>query len=272
LYATNRIDLLFNFDINSENNFFLGSGQLDGAGVPADFFSDLNVRRGFSHCLDTALYSEQALYGESIANNGVIPPPLLGYNPEQETPAFDPELCAQELSLAWEGQLPAVGFRLQVPFVSEDRAQELALAILQANLHAVNSAYRLETVGLPRTLYAESRENGRLPLLFHSWTQTLPDPHNWTTAYYTDPVAGYQRLPADLEVQIAELVSGGAAATGPAGRERIYHDLDRVRFSNLPNIILPQPAGVVYHQRWLTAWFHHPLLPAPYYYAFEISP
>ena len=149
LYATGRTDLLFNFDINTESNFFLGSGQLDGGGVPPNFFSDLNVRRGFSHCLDPVLFTELVLYGESIANNGVIPPPLLGYNPEQETHDFNQELCAEELSLAWEGQLPAVGFRLQVPFVSADRAQEVALANLQANLQAVNPAYRLETVGLP---------------------------------------------------------------------------------------------------------------------------
>lgn len=271
LYATSRTDLLFNFDINTENNFFLGSGQLDGGGIPADFFSDLDIRRGFSHCLDTALYTEQALYGENIANNGVIPPPLLGYNPEQEMRSLDLELCAEALATAWEGQVAAVGFRLQIPFASEDRTQEVALANLQANLHAVNPAYRLETVGLPPALYNEALQNGRLPLLFHSWTQTLPDPHNWTTAYYADPIPGYQRLPADLRAQIEELVAAGAAATGPAGRERIYFDLGRVRYTTIPNLILPQPAGVAYHQRWLAGWYYHPLLPTPYYYSFALS-
>src|SRR5690606_24504450 len=36
--------VFFNFDIATANNEDVGSGQLDGAGIPADFFQDVNIR------------------------------------------------------------------------------------------------------------------------------------------------------------------------------------------------------------------------------------
>ncbi|WP_229776788.1 ABC transporter substrate-binding protein, partial [Deinococcus ruber] len=46
--------MLMNEDI--QNPALLGSGKLDGQGIPANFFSDVNVRQGFSYAFDDTTY------------------------------------------------------------------------------------------------------------------------------------------------------------------------------------------------------------------------
>lgn len=271
LPAQSRTDLLFNFAVAGEANPYLGSGQLDGNGIQADFFSDFNVRRGFSHCVDAAGLVEHVYFGLGIPNNSVIPPFLLGYDPTQESRALDLERCGEELGLAWNGQLSSNGFRLQVPFISGNRAHEVILASLQENLQAVGPRYRLETVGLPETQYLEALQGGQLPLLFLTWTETLRDPHNWVVPYFLGPYTGYQALPDNLRAQFAPLVAAGIADTSVAGRDRTYSDLGRMRYSVAPNIIFPQAGEAEYQQRWITRWLIHPATLTPYYYGYDLQ-
>lgn len=266
-----RTDILFNFAIPLENNPMLGSSQLDGQGIPSDFFTDLNVRRGFNHCLDVVAVVEEAYAGLALVNNSVIPPFLIGHDPNMEARQFDLQACTDSLAAAWEGQLPQVGFRLQVPFVTGSVVQEAALANLQANLRAVNPLYRLEMVGLPEPLYMDSMRNGRPPLIFLEGSSPLPDPHPWAQTYLAGEYADYQHLPADLRQQLTGLVQAGVAATLVTGRERIYSDLGRVNLTTLPNIILPQPAGAYYQQMWMTGGVVNPALPDPYYYGYRVE-
>ena len=43
----------FNWQINVEGgNPYVGSGELDGNGIPPDFFSDIHVRKAFNYCFD----------------------------------------------------------------------------------------------------------------------------------------------------------------------------------------------------------------------------
>jgi peptide/nickel transport system substrate-binding protein len=48
--------LFFTFRIDCEGNPDCGSGRMDGAGIPPDFFSDVNVRRAFAWSFDSAAF------------------------------------------------------------------------------------------------------------------------------------------------------------------------------------------------------------------------
>ncbi|MBI4769491.1 MAG: hypothetical protein HY784_03520, partial [Chloroflexi bacterium] len=51
LPSVSRTDVFMNFNVvvdESGVNPYIGSGQLDGNGIPPDFFSDINVRRAFN--------------------------------------------------------------------------------------------------------------------------------------------------------------------------------------------------------------------------------
>ncbi len=52
LAALDLSGMHFNLAINPKDNPNIGSGKLDGQGIPADFFSDINVRLGFIYAWD----------------------------------------------------------------------------------------------------------------------------------------------------------------------------------------------------------------------------
>ena len=70
--------IFYNYDIDTENNEDVGSGQLDGQGIPSDFFTDENVRKGFAHLFDQQAFVEQLFDGQGIILTEGLPPQLRG--------------------------------------------------------------------------------------------------------------------------------------------------------------------------------------------------
>ena len=77
--ATSRTDMMFTWSINVDGgNPLVGSGALDGNGITADFFTDVNVRRGFAYCMDWDVIINDVYQGDAVQNVGPIIPGMLG--------------------------------------------------------------------------------------------------------------------------------------------------------------------------------------------------
>jgi len=92
------------WQLNAEGNANLGSGKLDGEGIPADFFSDIHVRRGFSYLFPYDTFIEKTALEQAIRNPGPFPAPLYGYTEDPEVYYdFDLAKATEEFKLAWNG-------------------------------------------------------------------------------------------------------------------------------------------------------------------------
>ncbi|NSW53191.1 MAG: hypothetical protein HPY85_11855 [Anaerolineae bacterium] len=100
--GANRVEIYFNYDIQSVDgsNPFIGSGTLDGSGIPADFFSNVHVRRAFSYCFDPDLFIEEVLQGEGVRPTGATLPGMEGYNWDDPLYTYDLDKCAEEFQKA----------------------------------------------------------------------------------------------------------------------------------------------------------------------------
>ena len=93
----------FNWQINVEGgNPYVGSGALDGNGIPPDFFSDIHIRKAFNYCFDFEAMIKDALAGEGVQAQGPI---LAGHDglPSKAKPplySYDPAKCEEEFKLA----------------------------------------------------------------------------------------------------------------------------------------------------------------------------
>ncbi len=56
------VAFFFQFDINSQSSF-IGSGELDGKGIPANFFTDIDIRKGFTYAFDWQTFIEYGMAG-----------------------------------------------------------------------------------------------------------------------------------------------------------------------------------------------------------------
>lgn len=269
-----RTDVFLNFNVAADENGtnpYIGSGQLDGNGIPADFFSDIHVRKAMNYCFDYEAYIADALNGEGVRNNGPIILDMLGYNPDGAMYEFDMDKCAEELAQAWDGQLPEVGFRFQIAFNTGNTTRQTVAAILQSNLRTINEKYQVEILGLPWPTLLRSFRARQLPVAVSGWIEDIHDPHNWVQPFTVGTFAGRQNLPEDLQAQFQELVNAGVAASDPAERAQIYYDLQALHHEQAIQVTLAQATGVRYEQRWVQDWFYNPVMFGGYYYAYGLA-
>ena len=76
----------------------MGSGKLDGDGIPSTFFSDPAVRRAFSYCFDYDTYLNDVLLGEGKRAHVLMLPGMSGFDETAPVYEYDIEKCKAELA------------------------------------------------------------------------------------------------------------------------------------------------------------------------------
>jgi peptide/nickel transport system substrate-binding protein len=260
----------FNFAINAEGgNEFIGSGQLDGAGIPPDFFSDIHVRRGFSYCFDWDAYLKEAQQGEAVQSRGPIARGLSGYTEDSPVYARDIEKCREELAQAWGGQLPETGFSLSVAYNEGGTARQIAGQILAAGLQEANPKYKLDTMKLEWPTMLDNMNQRRLPITFAGWYEDYHDASNWVHPYMHAKSGAYapnQGFPPEMVEKYTGLVDQALAETDAAKREAIYRELQQLAHDDAIDLFLAQMLGRTYMRREVSGWFFSPLQPSFQYY------
>jgi peptide/nickel transport system substrate-binding protein len=263
---TSRTDIFFTFEINTEGgNTWIGSGELDGDGIPPDFFSDVHVRRAMNYCFDFDAYIQQALVGEAVQNYGPINKGLLGYQEDADHYYFDMDKCAEELQLAWDGEAWEKGFRFQIGFNTGNVTRQTIASILQADFGDLDPKFQVEIVGLPWPSLLSNIRRSRVPVMVTGWGEDIHDPHNWVQPMMVGTYASRQQLPQYMFDEFGALITEGVTATTNEGREAAYHQLNALDYEYVPGIRGAVPTGRAYTQRWVTGWYYNPMVRIPFY-------
>ena len=268
--GVNRTDVFPTFFI-ADGSPYVGSGQLDGNGIPLDFFSDINVRKALATCFDYETYNQEVLLGQGVRNNGPIISGMLGYNPDGQMYEYNPEECAAYLEQAWGGQLPETGFRFQIAFNTGNTTRQTIGEILQAEMGALNELYQVDTLGLPWPTLLAAQRASMLPVTVNGWQEDIHDPHNWVQPYLIGTYGARQNIPAELMDQYRELVNAGVLASDPAEREQIYFDLQALFYDTVPQVILLQRDAPWYSQRWVDGYYYRVGAFGRDYYAYSLN-
>ena len=269
--GVNRTDAFPTFNI-ADGSTFIGSGQLDGNGIPPDFFSDVNVRKALATCFNYELYNEEVLLGQGVRNNGPIILGMLGYNEEGPMYEYDPEACAGYLAEAWGGVLPETGFRFQIGFNTGNTTRQTIAEIFQAELTAINELYQVEVVGLPWPTLLRSVRASQVPIAIQGWQEDIHDPHNWVQPYLIGTYAQNAQIPPDLLDQYQALGQAAVLESDPAAREQLYFELQQLVYDTVPQIYLLQRDAPWYTQRWVNGYYYRVGAFGRDYYAYSLTP
>jgi peptide/nickel transport system substrate-binding protein len=251
-----------NWNINAEGgNPFMGSGALDGNGIPADFFSDIHVRMGFNYCFDFDAMIQDALNGEGIQAQGPIIAGMMGYR-EGEAPlySYDPAKCEEELKQAWDGQVWENGFYFQMAYNTGNDTRRLASEILKAGLEAVNPKFSVGVVGMPWPVLLNTRRSQKLPIYVGGWLEDFHDPHNWVHPFLHSQGA-YGRvinLPEDKAAEFDALIEEAAALTTVEERRPIYEEIQLKSQEDAVMIWMYQSVGRTHLQPWIKNFYYNP--------------
>lgn len=265
LPATSTTDLLLNVNVNTEGgNNYLGSGKLDGNGIPPDFFNDVHIRKAFNYCFDYDTYIKEVLQGDGLRRNGPVINPMLGYNADGPRYDYDLKKCEEEFKAStlksedgksiWD-----VGFYMQLTYNSGNITRKTVSEIYKQNLEQINPNFKVEVFALPWPVFLKERTAKRLPLYTIGWLEDYHDPHNWVVPYLASYGAFSGGVPKDLEAQADDMIAKAAQETDVKKREQMYFDIQKFVYDNAIHVYLDQTVGRRYENVAVKGWFYNPI-------------
>jgi peptide/nickel transport system substrate-binding protein len=270
-------DLFFTFKIAETSNY-VGSGKLDGNGVPLDFFSDEHVRKGFAYAFDMDTYISDVFSGEAVQQPVLARAGMPGYDANAPVYTLDLDKSAAEFKLADldkdgipagddpEGDIWTTGFRLQALYNQGNTSRQVVSEILASNLATVNELFSVETVGLPWPTFLRTIRAKEAPYFVSGWVEDIHDPHNWYQPYMVGTYANRQNLPADLDAQFREILNRGVAEVDPAKRDAIYKEANKLYFDKIPTMLLATATSHYIIARYVKGEVYNPIFPGYYFY------
>ena len=264
-------DAFFNFDVSTaEPNPYLGSGALDGSGIPANFFSDIHVRRGFNYAFDWDQYIAQAFAGNGIQRRGPIIKGLIGYSENYPIFSHDPALAVQEFNQAWGGQVAAKGFRVTIAYNTGNLVRQKVAEILKTNIEALDPKYHVDIAGISWPDLLRDIRAKRVPIAVSGWMQDIAHPSNWVQPYLLGTYASRQNLPVSMTAVYRQKFDACMALLGEAARP-CWEDLQRTAYEDAIDIFLAQGSGTNLTSARVQGYYVNSGQPDTYYYALSKS-
>jgi len=250
----------FNLKINPEGNPDIGSGKLDGEGIPPDFFSDKNVRLGFAHCFDWDTYIKDVFLGEAVQPVGPIVEGLAYRNPEQETYHFNLEKAKEYFKKAWGGKVWEKGFKFTLLYNSGNVQRETAARMFEENVESLNPRFKIEVRPVEWATYLTDLVERKLTLFIIGWVADYADAHNFVYPFMHSrgDFSGFQSYKNPI---VDEIIKRAIETVDPKERASLYYELQLIYYDDVPSVPLHQQLRRHYEREWVHGWYWNPILP-----------
>ena len=242
-----------------DNEINVGSGDLDGAGIPADFFSDIDVRKGFAYSFDQQVMIDELFLGRGQKLTMALPPSFLGYDPDIPTYSFDPEQAQMHFEQAFEGEVWEQGFEMAVSYNTGNATRQIIAEILKANVEDLNSEFTINVRGIQWPDFLQDRNNNRLPISLVGWVPDYADPDNYIhTFYHSEGYYGSQLNFSDPEID--QLIIDARNTIDPEERAFYYSQVGRRAYNLAPTVPYPTAATFKVTRDNIEGVYYNPML------------
>ncbi len=249
---------LFSRRVDPTGNPNIGSGKLDGKGIPPDFFADANVRKAFLHAFD------RQTYREDVFNNLVILPTSpniegLPYHKQVPVYEFDLDKSKSYLQKAWDGEVWRRGFSMVIAHNTGNEMREAAAWMLAENIMSLNPRFRIEVRNVEWKDYLVKYRSYRYPIFITGWAADYADPHNFLYTFMHSRGV-YGRYLSYQNKEVDRLCEAGIATVDPAERENIYARLQNLWYEESIGIPLYQQINVRAYRDYVHGYVANPML------------
>jgi len=227
-------------------------------------FDDVRVRRALNYALDKS-HTARLLNGTTVAAHGILPPGMLGRDPDI---APYPHDVARARALLAEAGHPD-GLDVEYTTTSDEESEKIA-ASLQGDLAAAGVRVRLVVMSWATFVTAWAQPTGPA-FSYAAWTADYPDP----TSFF-DPLFHSRSLKsADstnnsfyANPELDDVLDRARGELDPARRAALYRRADRILYDDAPwiwdyhrlatEVTQPYVRGYEPHPIWLrdftSAW------------------
>jgi peptide/nickel transport system substrate-binding protein len=256
--------VFFTFKINTTANAFVGSGKLDGEGIPPDFFNDKDVRKAFAYAFDYKGFIADVWRGKGSQAHGAIPKSLPGYNPNQKTYELDLKKAEEHFRKAFGGKLWDQGFHFTIAFNSGNLPRQTVCQIIKRNIESLNPKFKIDVRSVEWPTFLDASNASKLPLFVLGWNADYPDPHNFAFPILSSK-GNYPMIQKFKNPEMDRLIEEGEGETNTVKRKAIYAKLQALEFEEVPNLVIVDTVLYRTQREWVKGWYNNPIFPdAPY--------
>ncbi len=253
----------FNFNVNAKGKSFIGSGKLDGNGVPPDFFSDINVRKAFEYLFPYEKYINQVWNGEGIIPNSCIPKGLLGYSKEVPSYDFDLAKATEYFKKAYNGELWKKGFKVTIVYNTGNEQRRIACEMIKHYAAKINPKFKVSVIGELWASYLDDVFAGRLPFFVMGWTADYPDAYDFVQPFLSS-FGTYGKFLGDnfrkfAAKELNPLIVASMKTSVPEERAKIYKELAQKAHDYAMELYMVQPMGHHVERTWVKGWYYNPM-------------
>lgn len=263
-----RLDMnptvFFTFKIRAAGNPNVGSGRLDGRGIPPDFFSDRDVRLAFAHAFDYDGFIRDVNRGKGSRATSFIPKGLLGHDPDVPLREYDLAKAEAHFKKAWGGRAWEKGFQFTIAYNAGNQPREVIANMIKRAVESVNPRFKIDTRPIQWSTFLDQYQKSMLPIFIMGWAPDYPDPHTFAFPFMHSKgnfpeTQGYRNPEAD------RLVSLAVAEIDPAKREALYKRLQRVAYEDVPTLFILNSVRYRTQRSWVKGFVYNPVHPdSPY--------
>lgn len=216
----------------------LGSGKLDGQGIPADFFSDINVRKAFVASFDPQAYVDQVQSGKGTPRNFMLPDSFMGYDPSLPTAKFDPAAAEEYFKKAWGGQVWENGFTINASTRQGNLAHQTMLEMLKQNIESLNPKFKINLTQKQWSDILADARAGKEAVTVATWAPDYADPDNFVHTFYH--TKGFYNVRTGISnPEVDKLIEEARSTTDVARRKELYKQIAQKGLDEAFFIMMP---------------------------------
>lgn len=184
-------------------------------------FDDVKVRKAMQRAINKQLLLDTLYNGTGTVAKGILPPGLIGYNPNLPGIPYDIEAAK---SLLTEAGYPN-GFQMQISqTVDSPNTLKLNEAV-QAMLNDIS--VKAEIVQMDEAAWFGTRREGKLPMYTTDWSADFNDPDNFMYTFFSEQNSKVRSFNYNNEY-VQEGLEKARAITDQNERIALYNELEKI--------------------------------------------
>ncbi len=228
---------------NIKASSLLGSGKLDGKGIPANFFKDVNLRRAFSYSFNYAQYIKDVQEGKGMQRTMLLPDTFPGYDAKGKKYSYDAEKAKTYFKNAWGGKVWQNGFVLNTNYRAGSNTAQVAMEMMKKNIESLNPKFKMNLQPKPWSEMLAASKKGEEAMILVGWAPDYADPDNFMYTFYSSKGFYNPRLSWN-DAQADKLLEEARNTIDTAKRNKLYSLVAARAYEQAPYVLIP--AGVNY--------------------------
>lgn len=264
------VDAFFFNQAIAGNSSYIGSGALDGNGIPPNFFTDLDVRKAFSYAFDFDTYLNDAIVGEGAQVGSPVIEGLSYYNPSASKYSLDLALAETHLNAAWGGAVATNGFKFTLLYNAGNVPRKTACEILAENLVGIDEKYQvaIQPISWP-TFLGKIWGTMDMPMFQIGWQVDYPHADNFVVPFMHSTMGAFSAFIGYGSPALDAEIVAAFEETNPVTQQALYYELQQTWHDDPGGIMLFQPLGRRYFTKYISGFYFNPVIPGapgPLYY------